>query len=122
MSECYGGAYCATHREDSWSGVLTGVGTRTHTSCMTQTSTPAAQTRIDTIARAMGWTRTSDTQGAAVIEYRKATRRISVYYGVNGQVIEASRATGNISRRIEGAAKAEQVAHLMTMTRWTKVA
>lgn len=27
MSECQGGPYCATHRKDSWSRVLTRVGT-----------------------------------------------------------------------------------------------
>lgn len=87
----------------------------------TETKT-TAQDRINAAAAEHGWTG-GQGQGAGIATYRKGTRRVTVYYGVYGQVIDCSWQTGSTGGRALGhrdTGKAERVLGLLAADRWIK--
>lgn len=82
-----------------------------------------AQDRIHAAATAAGWrARTGGTPGASIVDYLQGTRRVTVYYGVRGQVISCSWQTGSTGGRqltSTDPGKEARLLELLATPRWT---
>ncbi|AJK27397.1 hypothetical protein PBI_KRATIO_68 [Mycobacterium phage Kratio] len=85
---------------------------------MTANTRLTGRETVEAIAAEMGWTSHRDEYNPLVWDFRKpnSKRRVHVYFGLRGQVIEATTTTASHTRHVLGANKSGQVRDFIAET------